>query len=132
MAGNGGGEGRAVGKVTCAAWVRRRGDDGPPGVSRLLVVFGRGATASSPPLLELLEFDARASALASEPLVTPRLSGAKSDRAMGSCLCALACGFAGEGRRGRGDSQHAEGDRRAPRRPGVGLRHRQRVQVSLS
>nr|CAB3497839.1 unnamed protein product [Digitaria exilis] len=67
MAGNGG-EG-APGKVTCAAWVRRREDGGPPGVSRLLVAFGRGATASSPALLDLLEFDARASALASEPLV---------------------------------------------------------------
>ncbi|PUZ36550.1 hypothetical protein GQ55_9G047200 [Panicum hallii var. hallii] len=67
MAGNGG-EG-AVGKVTCAAWIRRREDDGPPGVSRLLVAFGRDATASSPPLVDLLEFDAGASALASEPLV---------------------------------------------------------------
>jgi len=66
MAGNGG-EG-AVGKVTCAAWIRRRDDEGPPGVSRLLVAFGRGATASSPPLVDLLEFDAGASALASEPL----------------------------------------------------------------
>ncbi|XP_066385874.1 SEC12-like protein 1 [Miscanthus floridulus] len=65
MAGNGG-EG-AVGKVACAAWIRRRDDDGwPPGVSRLLVAFGRGATASSPPLVDLLEFDAKASALSSE------------------------------------------------------------------
>lgn len=71
MAGNGG-EG-AVGKVTCAAWILRRDDDGgPPGVSRLLVAFGRGATASSPPLIDLLEFDAKASAIASEsePLVS--------------------------------------------------------------
>ncbi|EER93276.1 hypothetical protein BDA96_01G055200 [Sorghum bicolor] len=70
MAGNGG-EG-AVGKVACAAWIRRRDDDGwPPGLSRLLVAFARGATASSPPLVDVLEFDAKASALAayeSEPL----------------------------------------------------------------
>lgn len=68
MAGNGS-EG-AVGKVTCAAWIRRRDDGGPAGVGRLLVAFGRGATASSPPLLDLLAFDERASALASdsEPL----------------------------------------------------------------
>ncbi|KAJ1293185.1 hypothetical protein BS78_01G048600 [Paspalum vaginatum] len=70
MAGNGAGEG-AVGKVTCAAWVRRRDDGGPPGVGRLLVAFSRGATASSPPLIDILAFDERASALASdsEPLV---------------------------------------------------------------
>ncbi|CAN6297430.1 unnamed protein product [Urochloa humidicola] len=67
MAGHGG-EGGVVGKVKCAAWIRRRDDGGPPGVSRLLVAFGRGATASSPPLVDLLEFDARACALASEPL----------------------------------------------------------------
>ncbi|OEL22795.1 SEC12-like protein 1 [Dichanthelium oligosanthes] len=66
MAGNGG-EG-AVGKVACAAWIRRRDDDELPDVSRRLVAFGRGATASSPPLVDLLEFDAKASALASESL----------------------------------------------------------------
>ena len=99
MAGNGG-EG-AVGKVTCAAWIRRRDDEGPPGVSRLLVAFGRGATASSPPLVDLLEFDARASALASEPLVSgdcfpcglwdvgEREGRSDSDRALS--LCARDC-----------------------------------------
>ena len=91
MAGNGG-EG-AVGKVTCAAWIRRREDEGPPGVSRLLVAFGRGATASSPPLVDLLEFDARASALASEPLVS------------GDCF---PCGLWDVGEReGRSDSDRA-------------------------
>jgi prolactin regulatory element-binding protein len=90
MAGTGG-EG-AVGKVTCAAWIRRRDDyGGPPGVSRLLVAFGRRSTASSPPLVDLLEFDAKASALASEsePLasaspVHPALLG-RHDREPGLC-----------------------------------------------
>ncbi|GJM96937.1 hypothetical protein PR202_ga13817 [Eleusine coracana subsp. coracana] len=57
----------AAGKVTCAAWVRRRDDDGLG--PRLLVAFGRGATPSSPPLLDLLAFDA-----ASEPLGSPSSS----------------------------------------------------------
>ncbi|CAM0876919.1 unnamed protein product [Alopecurus aequalis] len=70
MASCDGGEGERpacgiVGKVTCAAWVWRR--DG--GASRLLVVHGRAGTASSPPLLDLLAFDARACALASEPML---------------------------------------------------------------
>jgi prolactin regulatory element-binding protein len=59
----------AVGTVTCAEWIRRRDDDGLG--PRLLVAFGRGATASSPSLLDLLAFDARTSALAFEPLMSP-------------------------------------------------------------
>uniref|UniRef100_A0ACD6AAC1 Uncharacterized protein n=1 Tax=Avena sativa TaxID=4498 RepID=A0ACD6AAC1_AVESA len=54
-----------VGKVTCAAWIWRKGG----GANRLLVVYGRAGTASSPPLLDLLPFDARACVLASEPLL---------------------------------------------------------------
>ena len=60
-----------AGKVTCAAWIRRPG--GGPAVSSsrsLLVVYGRGATASSPPLLDLLAVDTRPCELASEPLVS--------------------------------------------------------------
>ncbi|KAK1643344.1 hypothetical protein QYE76_061149 [Lolium multiflorum] len=54
-----------VGKVTCAAWIRRSGG----GANRLLVVYGRAGTASSPPILDLFTFDARACTLASEPLL---------------------------------------------------------------
>jgi hypothetical protein len=57
-----------VGKVTCAAWIRRSGG----GANRLLVVYGRAGTASSPPILDLFTFDARACTLASEPLVSGR------------------------------------------------------------
>ncbi|KAL6638056.1 hypothetical protein ACP70R_025628 [Stipagrostis hirtigluma subsp. patula] len=60
----------AVGKVTCAAWVRRRDDDGLLGVARLFVACGRASTPSSPPLLDLVAFDARATALAAEPLAS--------------------------------------------------------------
>ncbi|XP_062214305.1 SEC12-like protein 1 [Phragmites australis] len=77
MAGDGG-EG-AVGKVTCAAWIRRPDDGGPAGVSRLLVACGHGATASSPPLLDLLAFDARASELAAEPLARVVMGGERAD-----------------------------------------------------
>jgi len=56
-----------VGNVTCAAWVWRRGGGGIG--NRLLVVYGRAGTASSPPLLDLFPFDARACTLASEPLL---------------------------------------------------------------
>ncbi|KAM0872702.1 hypothetical protein ACQ4PT_038565 [Festuca glaucescens] len=54
-----------VGKVTCAAWIRRSAG----GANRLLVVYGRADTASSPPILDLFAFDARACTLASEPLL---------------------------------------------------------------
>lgn len=60
-----------VGRATCAAWARRRA--GRP--ARLLVVYGRAATASSPPRIDLHAFDAGASAVAADPLVSaPRPS----------------------------------------------------------
>jgi prolactin regulatory element-binding protein len=95
MAGGDGGGDEApawgvVGKVTCAAWIRRRGG----GASRLLVVHGRGATASSPPLLDLVTFDARACALASEPLVSgpsarSRVSSAPAATAGSLIVCLI-------------------------------------------
>ncbi|XP_052149165.1 SEC12-like protein 1 [Oryza glaberrima] len=56
-----------IGRATCAAWARRRGGGGP---ARLLVVYGRAATASSPPRIDLHAFDAGASAVAADPLVS--------------------------------------------------------------
>ncbi|TVU44557.1 hypothetical protein EJB05_04002, partial [Eragrostis curvula] len=69
----------AVGKVTCAAWIQRRNDEGLG--PRLLVAFGRGATASSPPLLDLLAFDAKASALDPEPLARVEMGDEGADAA---------------------------------------------------
>ncbi|KAL6894266.1 hypothetical protein ACP4OV_008364 [Aristida adscensionis] len=82
MATAGGSGGAAVGKVACAAWVRRREDDGLfTGVGRLFVACGRAPTASSPPLLDLVAFDARTTALAPEPLVRVVMGEEGSDAA---------------------------------------------------
>ncbi|XP_044949302.1 SEC12-like protein 1 [Hordeum vulgare subsp. vulgare] len=68
MAGDGEGPPAGVaGKVTCAAWIRRpRAGPSVSGSRSLLVVYGRGATPSSPPFLDLLAFDTAACALDSE------------------------------------------------------------------
>lgn len=79
-----------AGKVSCAAWIRR--PSGGPAVSSsrsLLVVYGRGATASSPPFLDLLAFDTRACELASEPLVSARALGGVSAPAAAAAATAV-------------------------------------------
>uniref|UniRef100_A0A0E0D8B7 Anaphase-promoting complex subunit 4 WD40 domain-containing protein n=1 Tax=Oryza meridionalis TaxID=40149 RepID=A0A0E0D8B7_9ORYZ len=58
-----------IGRATCAAWARRLGGGGE-GPARLLVVYARAATASSPPRLDLHAVDAGASAVAADPLVS--------------------------------------------------------------
>lgn len=77
-----------AGPATCAAWIRRSSE------KRVLVVMGRERSRSSPPVLDIFEFDAKIACLSPDPLVILSLPSVKPS---GLCRWRLKLmGFTGE------------------------------------